>query len=51
MRLNLTIGECSLIYSSLKSEHRHLIGLQSEEKWVVERITEIEDLIGKLDSV
>lgn len=51
MRLNLTMGECSLIYTALKSELRYLNELQSDKKWVVIRIAEIEDLISKLDSI
>lgn len=51
MRLNLTFGEYALMYTSLKSELRYLAELGDDEKWVVERIAEINELISKLDSM
>lgn len=51
LRLNLTLGECSVIYTALKAELRHLVELQSDKPWAIARIAEIEELIGKLDSL
>lgn len=51
LRLNLTLGECSVIYTALKAELRYLNDMQSEEDWVIKRMSEINALIDKLDSI
>lgn len=45
------MGECSLIYSSLKTELSYLNDLQSDKKWIVTRIAEIKELLTKLDTL
>ncbi|MHC8516754.1 hypothetical protein [Sporosarcina sp. ITBMC105] len=51
MKLNLTLGECSLVYTSLKKELHILREKELTDTAALLRIAEIEELIAKLDTL